>query len=445
MRSKLLLLSALFIFAAEGIKAQEKQLDLEEAVNLALSNSDEAKAAEANINTASNELQSIKNNQYPDFELSGQYMYLTNADVNLQLSTGNGNSQDPETPEGEPTEATTPEINQLMLGQANLSLPVFSGFKLKNSIKAGKNQLNAAQSNAENDKEQLALQTIQNYLNLYKARKTVELIEESLKTAQQRVKDFTAMEQNGLLARNDLLKAQLQESNVRLSLQEARKNAEILNYRLALNLKLPEDTNIGINEEEVGAAALQQTSEALSRSDLEALEFQKEAARDNIKIAQGNYYPSIGLVGGYIALDLENALSVSNAMNIGVGVSYNLADIFKNKSEVKVAKSRAQELEYHLNMMKDQVKLQVKNAQKDYELAMEKLSVYTKSEEQAMENYRIVKDKYDNGLQDTNDLLEADIQQLQSKINLAVARAEISERYYELLRAKGTLINKFSK
>ncbi len=34
-----------------------------------------------------------------------------------------------------------------------------------------------------------------------------------------------------------------------------------------------------------------------------------------------------------------------------------------------------------------------------------------------MENYRIVKNKYDNGLSDTNDLLEADLEQLQSKID----------------------------
>jgi hypothetical protein len=41
--------------------------------------------------------------------------------------------------------------------------------------------------------------------------------------------------------------------------------------------------------------------------------------------------------------------------------------------------------------------------------------------EQSSENYRIIKDKYDNGLSDTNDLLEADVEQLSSKINKALA------------------------
>jgi outer membrane protein TolC len=45
--------------------------------------------------------------------------------------------------------------------------------------------------------------------------------------------------------------------------------------------------------------------------------------------------------------------------------------------------------------------------------------------EQASENYRIIKDKYDNGLSDTNDLLEADVEQLGSNINKTLARANV--------------------
>jgi hypothetical protein len=44
--------------------------------------------------------------------------------------------------------------------------------------------------------------------------------------------------------------------------------------------------------------------------------------------------------------------------------------------------------------------------------------------EQASENYRIIKDKYDNGLSDTNDL-EADVEQLGSNINKTLARANV--------------------
>ena len=64
--------------------------------------------------------------------------------------------------------------------------------------------------------------------------------------------------------------------------------------------------------------------------------------------------------------------------------------------------------------------------------------------EQSSENYRIIKDKYDNGLSDTNDLLEADVEQLSSKINKALAKANIIQKYYELLSVTGQLSQSFN-
>ena len=63
------------------------------------------------------------------------------------------------------------------------------------------------------------------------------MIETNLKSAHQRVVDFSAKEQNGLLARNDLLKAQIQESNIQLSLEDAKKNEAILNYQVSHSFK----------------------------------------------------------------------------------------------------------------------------------------------------------------------------------------------------------------
>ncbi len=440
MKIKNVLLSAVMILVTAGVSAQEKELSLEEAVSLALSNSDQAKISEAEVKTAKNELRVLKDARYPDLDLSGRYSYLSSANIDLQLETGQQSSPQ----EGEPT--ASPEVNQLMLGQANLSLPVFAGFRIKNSIEAGENRYKAAELKAVSDNEQIALQTIQTYLRLFTAKKAVELMKESLKTAQQRVKDFTAMEENGLLARNDLLKAQLQQSNVDVSLQQAQKNADILAYQLAVSLKLPEDTQIEIPESGPGILPQQdQLKQEINRSDLEALKLQEKAAENKIKAVQADYYPSIALIGGYTALDLQNALTISNAMNVGVGVSYNLADIFKNKNRVKVARSQAERLNSSIDLMNDRIKVQVKNAEQDYQLAVKKYGVYEKSVEQAVENYRIVKDKYDNGLADTNDLLEADVQQLQSKLDLANARAGIIEQYYNLLHAEGILINQFKK
>jgi hypothetical protein len=61
-----------------------------------------------------------------------------------------------------------------MLGQVNASLPIFAGFKIKNSIKAYDNMYQAEQPHA--NKEEVAMIVVNYYASLYKAQKTVELL-----------------------------------------------------------------------------------------------------------------------------------------------------------------------------------------------------------------------------------------------------------------------------
>ncbi|MDN3677350.1 TolC family protein [Flavobacterium paronense] len=410
---------------------QKKLLTLKEAVQMAVTNSDAASLAKAKVETSKLELDVIKNNRYPSVKASGQYLRLSSAhvDSNIQTNTSGSGSSAPL------------KIDQLMLGQVNATMPVFNGFKLKNSINESKSMYKAETFSEKHSKEQIGLEVVELFANLYKAQQMVNLIQDNLKSADQRVKDFTAMEENGLIARNDLLKAQLQQSNVQLSLDNAKKNTAIANYKLITLLKLPENTQVDIDIEAVkrDMASNQGNTEQGERNDLKSLELKKQAAESGIKIAKANYYPSLNLTGGYIAFDLNNVLTVTNAMNFGVGVSYDLSSIFKNSKNVKLAQSKTKETEIALSLMTDQIKEEVFQATENYNLSLKQSLVYEKAVTQATENYRIVKDKYDNSLVDTNDLLEADFQQLQSKINQALSKADVAQKYYELQFASGKL------
>ena len=68
-----------------------------------------------------------------------------------------------------------------------------------------------------------------------------------------------------------------------------------------------------------------------------------------------------------------------------------------------------------------------------------KIEVYAKATEQATENYRIVKNKYDNALATATDLLEADVAQLQARLNYVFAKADAMVAYNKLLETSGTL------
>ena len=426
--NRIILLLFLSLSTTLGIAQDKKKMSLKDAVALVITNSTEALLANTKVTTSKLELESLKNNQYPNVKLSGQYLRLTNANIVSHLG-GSGGGLD---------------VNQLMLGQANVSMPIFSGFKLKNSINASENLYKAQTFSASHTKEGLALEVTELFASLYKSQEMVKLFEENLKSSQQRTKDFSAMVDNGLLARNDLLKAQLQESNIQLSLDSAVKNVNVINYQLVTLLHLPESTiiEIDINTIKSDMAKNQTLSLSGERNDLTALTFQQKASEAGIKVAKAGYYPSFALTGGYIALDLKNTLTVTNAMNFGIGFNYDLASIFKNAKEVSLAKSKSEQTKQAISILTDKIKEDIQLAQENYNLSLKQNKVYSLAVEQSDENYRI--DKYDNSLSTTNDLLEADVQQLQSKINLALSQADIALKYYQLQYASGKLINSFN-
>lgn len=433
------MLCGIFFIGISSLEAQEKtSLKLNEAINLAWTKSNEVALANTKVKTKKYELQSTKNNQYPDLKLSGQYQRLANASVDFQLNQNNSG-----------TPQALPIVNQLMIGQLNASVPVFSGFKIKNSIKAYENLYEAEMATASQTKEEIALRVIDYYTSLYKAQKTIELLKENQKSAQQRVKDFVELEKNGIIPRNDLLKSKLQTSKIQLSLDETNNNLKIINFYLVTLLKLSPNTKLEIREEDFTNFKMTNvpTSDlpALeNRKDLQAIQFQEKASEANIKIAKGSYYPAIAIIGGYTTLDLSNVITVQNAMNIGIGISYDLSAILKNGTLVKLAENKFLEIQNSEAILTDYIKIEVKKAIEGYDLALKQNVVYGEAEEQSTENYRIVKDKYDNGLSTTNDLLEADVEQLSSKINKALAKANSIQKYYELLSVTGQLSQTFN-
>jgi outer membrane protein TolC len=437
MKVSQLMLFGIFFIGISSIEAQEKtSLTLDEAIHMAWAKSNEVNLANAKVATKKYELQSVKNNRYPDLKVSGQYQRLAKASIDLKLNKSS--SSEP-----------LPVVDQLMIGQVNASLPVFAGFKIQNSIKAYDIMYQAETASAMQTKEEVAMQVINYYASLYKAQKTVELLKENQKSAQQRVDDFLELEKNGIIPRNDLLKSQLQVSKVQLSLDRAISELNVVNFELASLLKMDPKAKLEIRESDfanfqMNNVPTDEQPALANRKDLEAIRLQEEASLANIQIAKSGYYPTISIIGGYTALDLKNVITVQNAMNIGVGVSYDLSGILKNGTNVKIAESKALEIQNSGKMLTDYIKIQVQKAIEDYDLALKQDLVYNQAVEQASENYRIIRDKYDNGLSDTNDLLEADVEQLGSNINRTLAKANVIQKYYELLSVTGQLNQTFN-
>jgi outer membrane protein TolC len=421
-----------------------KTLTLQQSIDLSLQNSHLLKASLAKNDEAAAVLRQAMDNRLPNASVSGTYMKLANPTIALKTKAfGGGGGADTT---GNKT--AFPKVNQAMYGIVNLSLPIYAGGKIKYGIESAKYLKEATTLDAENDKEAVILNTINAYVNLYKAAVTVNVVKENLNQSIQQDSVFSRLEQNGLLARNDLLKSELQTSNIELSLLDAQSNLKTATVNMNLMIGYPEstilqtdstgfDTTISVKTiDEYEQLALQ------NRKDVQALSFRRKAASTGISLAKADLYPTIALTGGYIAADIPKLLTITNAVNIGAGIQYNIASLWKAKAKIAQAKSREKEIMENEAQLSDAVRLQVNRDFENVLLSQKKTEVYKKAVIQAEENYRITKNKYDNALVNTTELLDANVALLQSKINLAVAKADVLLAYSKLLETTGILSNK---
>ncbi|MEO6820387.1 MAG: TolC family protein [Ginsengibacter sp.] len=433
-----------FVFGSflisNSLKAQESRpLSLQDAIELSLKNSNQLKASVARNEQAAAMVRSALDNRLPSASISGSYLRLAHPNVSLKLpkngsdSTGGGGGN------------SVPSVNQAMYGIANVSLPVYAGGKIRYGIESAKYLEQAVKLSGDNDRQAIILNTMDAYVNLYKASETVRVVKENLAQSNKRDSVFSRLEQNGLLARNDLLKAQLQTSNIELSLMEAESNLKISTINMDLLIGYPEEDKLMIDSSAFDQSYDLNTIEdyeqlALkNRKDVQALSYRLKAAGSNILAAKGDLYPTLALTGGYIAAYVPHLLTITNAVNIGVGLQYNLSSLWKTKSKINLAKAKQEEIVAQQSSLDDGIRLQINKDYEHFLLAKRKITVYEKAVSQAEENARITKNKYDNGLVNTTDLLDANVLLLQSKINLAVSKADVLLGYNRLKQTAGIL------
>src|SRR5215467_4010264 len=232
MKRKAGLAMVISLAASFFVQAQQpRPITLHEAIELGIKNSKQLKNSQAKIEEATAALKEALNNQLPDAKLSGSYLWLSSANVDMKIkSSGSGGGGG----------GTVPTISKAGYAIANASVPVYAGGRIRYGIEASRFLEQATRLDANNNKEEVIQNTIEAFINLYKAKSSVALVQENLSEAQQRVKDFSNLEKNGVLPRNDLLSAQLQASNFELGLLDAENNWKLANVSMNILLGLPE-------------------------------------------------------------------------------------------------------------------------------------------------------------------------------------------------------------
>lgn len=450
---------------------QKVRLTLEEALKMGFQSSRTLHTSEMKVRAADAKVGESNAAMLPSFGIVGQYARLSDIPVDRQFRFELDASQffdirkvstdlisDPNiqrvfraigqatAPTPVPEGTTPPPAFPIVLDnysvQANVTYPVFTGFRLEAAKAAADYSSQAAAQDFAKDKLDIEFNVKNAYLTLYKARELKKLTEESINQVQARLNDAQNMLKNGMMTTNDVLRLQLQLSNTKLTNIDANNAVRLSSVALNNLLGLPLDTEIELaSTVEYKPATIPQYEQAIqnslqARPEVGATELRIKAAQEGIRAAQGGYLPQVGLSGNFLYANPNQRFVGRPAewnwsWQIGAQVSWTLWNWNTTGYQVAQAEAQAAQAEDALALLKDGVKVEVTQNYLSLVQAREKVTVAEQGVEQSGENYRITSEKFKKGLALTSDVTDAETFQVQAKVNYISAVVD-----YEIAQAR---------
>jgi outer membrane protein len=415
--------------------AQTKTLSLEEAIQLGLKNSKQLKISRYRIDEAMARMDQAKDASLPSATVGLQYLHALMLARTFNLP---GLTQKP---------IQLPFDFPAYLGTLSVTEPIFAGHKLKYARQSADLLLQLSRLDADKDKEEVEYLIISSFINYNKILQNQLIVAQNLKDVDDKLTEITKYENQGLATQNDVLRYRLQKSQIELTRIELENNRKIAGYNLDILLGLPDSTEIGLSavvykldEHPVFGDLVRQAE--TNRREVQDLSYQDKLAAIGIKKIQDERLPTLAATaGGYYINPTGKPIPTDHTalvpLTVGIGASWDIASLYKNKNKVKEATIQKQEVQASAEAALDQVRTEVHQRYIEYLQSLEKIKVLQDAITQAEENERITESKFRNNLVNTTDRIDAQTLLYQSRINLELARADATIAYYGLLRSTG--------
>jgi outer membrane protein len=419
---------------AKKANAQDRTITLNEAIKLGLDNSKVLKLSKSKIDQAVSQFNQAKDRALPTGSVSLTY---DRAEIPAnKLAFGDENIY-------------LPKNANAYLGIASVNETIFGGHKLRYAQESTDILTGISRLDATKDKDQIAYEIISAYYNLYKVLQSKKVVDQNLETIDQQIHQSQRFFDQGLVTKNDVLRFQLQRSNVELNGIDLESNRKIINYNLNILLGLPETTQLAVSEvnepvQDLGPISNYIDTAIANRQELAQLDLRNKYAETNIKSIQANTVPTLAAsAAGYYVDVSANPLPKSGnfitPITIGLTASWNFGALWTNKNKVTEAKIERDQVNINKGITLDNIKSEVNQNYQNYITAENKIKLLQTAIEQAGENNNILESKYKSNIASATDRADAETLLYQAQINLELAKADAGLAYYTLLKSTGKL------
>lgn len=428
-----------------SVGAQQFELSLDKALEIALSDNPTIKVAGLEIERQDWVRKQTIGNLLPNVSVSGQYSYsIVKQEMAKGLSFGADNS---------------------ISTQASLSLPLFAP-TVYETLKMNQTQLEQAVESARSSKINLANEVKKGFYNILLAEQSLVVLKESEKSIAETVANTEKMYAQGLASEYDLLSAHVQLSNLKPNIIQTENSIKTSKLLFKMYLGLPANadfTLVGTLDQMADQASVStiptDSVDISNNTDLRSLDLQAQMLNHQLKLTNASRLPTIAAFSNFMFSGNDNTMDFGSMMGGGMGgpgagsgstgsgsttkkewwwqhplsagitISIPLFSGGRNLHKISEINNSLSQLSLQREYLRQSVNIQVENAFNSILTAREKMASNEITVRQAQKAYDIALVRYNAG---TSTILELN----SSELSLTQAKLNYSQATYDYLAAR---------
>ncbi len=331
------------------------------------------------------------------------------------------------------------ETERLRIFQAQLGMqiPIYAGGQIRYANKMADKGLEIATNAYQLESDQVVLNTDVVYWQ-------VVALKENIKVANKYVEMLDSLEQQlkvmydiGLVPKSEQLKVSVQKNEAELNLVRAKNGYTLMQMNLCQTIGLPLNTELNVVEDLNNDPEMINLNNALNmalnnRNELHILNGQVAISELQKKTVAAQYRPSLGAQVAYGYTEVPNLISGSYQTTASARLSIPIIHWGEKKHKMDAARYQQQQAQIKLDETSELVQLEVQQYMLQLTESYDAIVLAKKGKVEAEESLSEVVLSYENGLNTTTDLLNAQAswQRAQAGLLEALANYEIAKTTY---------------
>ena len=406
--------------------------NLQQAWSDAVASHNQLAAAAARREAAGFNLESAQAERWPRLDVSSAFTQLDEAP---RFDFGGGS-----------TSQQIFEDDNFAQAGVRVSLPLYAGGAISAGVDAAEYAAQASSEQYEAVLQDIKLGTGEHYVQVLRAESGLEVARSNVTTLKAQTERARQQYEFGSVAKNDFLAASVALANAeqrRLQAENALDFARAA-YNRYLNRPLGQAVSLDPELDIDGLVPAGESLESLiliatqERDELAAMQAEANALRENSTAVRARSRPQFALTGGYMYL--ENAfLDSEEVWMAGLSFQWNLFNAGRNRDRAAALERQALAVNHTRSDLMSSISLQVRRAWNDRQEAEARTRVAEVAVDQAIENLRVVQNRYEAGSSTNIEVLDAETLRQQALSNRDNARYDLAIAKLRLARATGLL------